>query len=314
MQQIPPTPEAQTRLLECLGSPGAIVTDAETVQAFIEAAPAAQAGDSHYMTAIRRALCSDRPAFGILSGHQAAMRTLLPGLPAAGIVAFCASEARGAHPRYIETSLEETEKGLTLTGQKRWASLAPSADHLVIIATRGRSEARNQLVPVLVDANRSGIGMSLLDAPGLAPEILHAVVDLEAVQVHEEDVLPLDGYTEAVRPFRSYEDLYIAAALQACSLRHGLDFGWPEELVEDILACLLAMTALAGGSLVSPLTHIGLASVARMAAQLNERKRPYWHETPGGEHWVSETSAPPVAAKAKARRREVAWERFRNRA
>ncbi len=303
-------PRHETSLFRLLKNPGVLCTPTDDVRAFLE-----ETSDSSeerpFLRGIERALRADRPAYAVASGHQAALRALFPSLPAEGAVAFCASEERGAHPRYIRTALQPSDSALELVGEKRWATLAPSADALVVIATRGERDGVNQLVPVVIPTDRPGISMTDLEAPGLSPEIRHAVLTLDHVPVEAGEVLAVDGYRDAVRPFRTFEDLYIAACLEACTLRHGIDLGWPEDLLEDILGQLLAMDALAQEDLRTPLAHIGLAAVSRRAKELTPSKHAQWQSSEGGARWVPQGESREVAATAKAKRREVAWERFR---
>ncbi|MEM1247403.1 MAG: acyl-CoA dehydrogenase family protein [Acidobacteriota bacterium] len=295
-------------LLSLLTAPPERVAAAGTVREFF-AATSPTAGSSAFEDGIARALAADRPGYALASGHQAAVRALFPDLPE-GITAFCASEERGAHPRYIATRLEESQDAYRLSGEKRWASLAPQADQLIVVASRGATEGRNDLVCVVVPANAAGTTLTPLEAPGLAPEVGHAIVTFEAVEVAPQAVLPGDGYVDAVKPFRTYEDLYIAAALQAATLRCGIDFGWPKDLLEDTLGIVLAAAALAREDLRTPASHIGLSSLSRRCEELDAHQQQHWAASPLAERWVRTVEPPAVAARAKERRREVAWERF----
>src|SRR5438105_13781633 len=59
---------------------------------------------------------SDRAGFAFASGYQAALRALVPSLPA-GIAGFSVTEERGNHPRSIEARLETREGGRFLSGK-----------------------------------------------------------------------------------------------------------------------------------------------------------------------------------------------------
>lgn len=302
-----------TPLLDLIRQPPPLVTGARSVRDFFDAAPDA-GGAEPFLAAMHRALAADRPGFALACGHQGALRALIPGLPQ-GLTAFCASEKGGAHPRHITTEISPTDSGHALTGEKRWASLAPQADTLLIVASRGKTRGRNDLVSVLVPATAPGVSMTLLDAPGHAPEVGHAVVTFDGVALEAEAFLPGDGYVDAIKPFRTYEDLYIAAALQIATLRHGLDLGWPRDLLEDTLCVVLAASALAREDLRSPAAHIALASISRRCRALDRRHQECWaEEDPAtsslARAWHREAEPLRVAERAKERRREVAWQRF----
>src|SRR4051812_21347153 len=84
-------------------------------------------------SAILGGFCADRVGFAFAAGYHAALRALVPSLPRDHLVGLCATEAGGVHPRAIETRLE----GGRLRGTKSFATLAPSADELLIVASTG---------------------------------------------------------------------------------------------------------------------------------------------------------------------------------
>src|SRR5512133_2896861 len=60
---------------------------------------------SPILGAIAGGYAADRLAWAFSAGYQAALRALVPQLPAAALVSLCVSETAGNHPRAIQTSL-----------------------------------------------------------------------------------------------------------------------------------------------------------------------------------------------------------------
>ena len=86
------------------------------------------AGAAPFDRAVALALSVDRVGYAFAGGYHAALRALAPSVPEDRVVAFCATEDEGAHPRAIRTSLAKAPGGgFSLTGRKRWATLARSA-------------------------------------------------------------------------------------------------------------------------------------------------------------------------------------------
>ncbi|MYB20627.1 MAG: hypothetical protein F4Y16_16870 [Holophagales bacterium] len=279
-------------------------------------------GRDHFAHGLLGGFVADRPAWAMVAGHQAAVRRLAwerggqALVPDAGIVAFCASEEGGAHPRAVHSSLRKAaDGGFRLDGQKRWATLAPSAAALLIIASLGRDGDRNRLRAVCVPSDRRGIGIAPMDLGERKPsnpEVRHAVVDLTAVPVAAGEVMDGDGYTDAIKPFRTIEDLYIGAATTAYNLALARRSGWPEAAVEDLLLLLVGAGALAFGPLDEPAAHLGVAALSRATARTRAEHAEHWAlvDKTAAAAWRRAAAGGGVAARAKELRRQGAWARL----
>jgi alkylation response protein AidB-like acyl-CoA dehydrogenase len=271
--------------------------------------------------AVLAAVRGSVPAHAVAAGHQAALRALVPGLPTGGAVAFCASEEGGAHPRGIRTRLAPDAQGrLRLDGRKQWATLAPAASTLLVVASTGHETGdggdRNVLRVVRVPSGREGVSVEPMPPTGFLPELDHAVVRLSGVEVEPAEVLPGDGYLDAVRPFRTIEDLHVAAALVAFTLGVGVRAAWPEPALERQLALLagarsLASELSAAPSASPPGTHLALAGWLAQTQAARLLDEPLWllGDAALAAAWRRDT-AREVAAAARERRRERAWERL----
>ena len=144
------------------------------------------------------------------------------------------------------------------------------------------------------------------------PEVRHAVVDLNDVPVATAELLGGDGYVDAIKPFRTIEDLYIGAAMTAYNLALARRSGWPRSSVEDLLLLLATAEALAFGPLDEPAAHLGVAALARATARIREEHAAHWElvDEEAAAAWRRATSGAGVAARAKELRRQAAWRRL----
>lgn len=284
---------------------------ADTLRAWWEAT-AEERG--RWPSPIERALVggvlSDRLGFGFASGYAEALRALAP-THAAGITALCATEESGNHPKAIQTRLEKAGQGYTLTGKKKWATVATEASVLLIVASTGEEGGKNRLRVVRVPANAPGVTL-VPSATPFVPEIPHAEVELRGVSIAESDILPGDGYDDYLKPFRTVEDLHvhgaIAGYLIGVARRHNLDHA----VIEPLLALATAVHALAHANPRSPATHVALAGVIALSVHAVETVEQAWG-VPDAEHarWHRDRALLKVASAARAARREKAWEAFR---
>ena len=210
----------------------AVPPDVATLDRWRSATAAARAA---WQAPVDRALiggaCADRLGFAFANGYAEALRALVGDV---GVAALCATEEGGAHPRAIQTRLEAGE----LTGKKKWATGATSAAVLLVVASTGIVDGKNQLRVVRVAANAPGVRMHPTSSP-FVPEIPHAEIELDHVRVADSDVLPGDGYEDYLKPFRTVEDIHVHAALAGYAAGVARRRGW-HELAERWLALALA--------------------------------------------------------------------------
>lgn len=186
-------------------------------RAVVDGAPSALPVDQ----AILGGFAADRVAYAFASGYQAALRALVPDLPADCLASLCVTERGGGHPRAVETSLTAIgPDSYRLSGRKRWATLSSDAGVLLVAASTGTDAAgRNRLRLVRVESTAAGVTLTRMAAPPFTPEVSHAEVELSGVLVHERDLYPGDGFARYVRPFRTIEDVHVTAAVFAYLVR-----------------------------------------------------------------------------------------------
>ncbi|MEW5853146.1 MAG: acyl-CoA dehydrogenase family protein [Myxococcota bacterium] len=255
---------------------------------------------------------ADRTGFAFACGYQEALLRLLPQLPRHALVSLCATEEGGAHPRAIQTSLDENGR---LRGRKVFATLATAADVLMVVASTGTDEnGRNRLRLVRVDAHAAGVRIQPLPPTSFAPEIPHAVVELDGVNVRPDDVLPGDGYDAYLKPFRTVEDLHVLAALHGYLVGVARRHRWPEEGLELLCASLVGLHALGDLDAAAPETHVALAGAFTATRNLLATLEPRWDlvDEETRTRWKRDARLLNVAETARTQRRERAWSSLRS--
>ena len=197
--------------------------------------------------AIAGGAAADRVARAFGAGYQAALRVLDLSLPDQAITCLCATETGGNRLRAVQATLAAGPKGYFLNGHKKWATLGPAGALLLIVARLAdpADAARPQLKVARIDAKAAGDRIATMPAPRFVPEMPHAERHLQDVLVQSRDLLPGDGYTHAVKPFRTIEDIHVNAAVLAYLTREARRLDWPRTWLSDALAALGGLTWLA---------------------------------------------------------------------
>lgn len=224
--------------------------------------------------------------FAFASGYEAAMWSLAmrfdPSASPQRKRALCATEAKGNHPRAIETALTShpDRDGYLMSGQKTYVTLGDAAEELLVIAREGTdAEGRPRLAALWVDAHAPGVRIEPGPPTPFVPEVPHASLVLTNCQVPPNARVPGDGYTQVLKSFRTIEDIHVFAALLAHGVvllrRAGADLRRAER-ASPILA---ALSACAGWSNpLDPIMHLTLGP------QLEAGIR-WWRELPADPSW-----------------------------
>ena len=270
-------------------------------------------------SAIAGGYAADRLAWAFCAGYQAALRALVPQLPANTLASLCVTEAGGNHPRAIQTTLlphPDYPGQFILEGRKRWTTLGPDSALLLVAARLGGATqtARIPLKLALVRQGAPGVSLRAMTEIAFIPEVAHAEVRFERVLVAAQDLLEGDGYARYVKPFRTIEDLHVHAAVLAYLLREARRLGWPRAWIGRAFASLHALGAIARLDASSPATHIALAGALETGAALVQEADACWEAAgsdPAGTRWKRDRALLSVASSARAKRLERSWERLR---
>ena len=256
---------------------------------------------------------ADRTGWAFASGNQAALRALFPGLPEDRICALCVTEEEGNSPRAIRTTLRRANGGWRLDGAKRWTTLGPDGS-LFLVAARDAEIAgeRPALRVARTPSDAPGVHVETMPPTKFVPEVPHARLRFEDVRLRDEALLPGDGYSAYVKPFRTVEDLHVHGAVLAYLLREALQRSWPKPWVERAVAHLHSMRALASEDRDAPATHIALAGALAIGDALRAEADAHWSaaEDEAARRWQRDRELLKVASSARIRRKERAWERI----
>ena len=167
-------------------------------------------------------------------------------------------------------------------------------------------DGTNRLRVVRVATSASGVTLRSSSAP-FVPEIMHAEVELDNVAIAEADVLPGDGYTDYLKPFRTIEDLHVHGALLGYLIGVARRRSMPRDVVETLVALAVATRALADADTKTEATHVALAGLIGLVTHAVAQVEEHW--SPDGERtrWERDRPLLRVASAARAARRERAW-------
>lgn len=263
---------------------------------------------------------ADRMAYAFAGGYQAALRRLLPSLPLAPFAALCVTEKGGGHPRAIESYLElidETDSAASwrLNGSKQFVTCANEAEYLLVVASTGTdADGRKRLRLLLLNRERPGLTIKPMKPLPFVPELSHGTLHFKEVAVEASQLLPGDGYTRYVKPFRTIEDLHVFAAILAYLYRIASHYAWPQAQKEQLLSLLLTTRTLALSDPSAPAVHITLGGLQRQIESFLNSTTPYWAQTDDAvrKAWQRDKALMNIAQKARHKRLAVAWAQLRN--
>jgi len=226
-------------------------------------------GRSPFSSAIRVASRVDRLGFAFAAGYPAALEHMIG--PVEAPCALCVTEAGGNTPRAIVTTLEATDGGYRLRGAKSFVTLGTLARTLYVACRTGeKPDGRPDLALVRVPADRNGVVLHELPATPFAPEVPHARVDFQDVEVTPIERLPGDGYLDYVKPFRTIEDIHVLGAALGYLVGLALRVRGPADLIAELGAALVALDALRTEPALDPRVHIALHGILRQVKRLLE--------------------------------------------
>jgi hypothetical protein len=259
--------------------------------------------------AIFAGLSCDRLAWAFASGYQAAIRCLYPHLPEGIVAAMCISESGGNHPRAIHTRVTATDRGYLLDGEKRFITGGETADRLAVAASMGVENGRNVLRMAWVNPETAGVALSTAPPLPFIPELTHCSATFRQVFIPSGNLLPGDGYAEAVKPFRTIEDLHVTGAVLGHLLGIARRCGWPRGIVGQMTLLVAAVVSLAEENPRAPAVHVAMGGLLEQVDLLLDTLDPLWPGTGAAIHrrWQRDRPVLAIAARARQQRLEAAW-------
>lgn len=255
---------------------------------------------------------ADRLGFAFAAGYQAAISSLF-GVGPHQLASLSATEAGGARPRDLRTTLAPEGAGFRLQGEKVFTTASLPESVLFVVATTGQGPDGKPLLKVArVAASASGVTLAPMEELPFVPEVPHAAVRLEDVAVAAADVLEGDGYARYLKPFRTVEDLHVHAGVLGYLASLARRFDWPRATQEELLALVVAGLALAQLPPDAAETHVALAGFLAQTRALLERCAPHFEKVEPEERvrWSRDRALFQVAERVRTQRLERAWERL----
>lgn len=245
-----------------------------------------------------------------VAGHQAAIRRLFPTTPRDAVTAFCVSESRGPHPRYIETRISEVDSRWTITGEKMWGTMAPVATILYVAASSGVTDGHNRLTMVAVNAQQTSVTQIPLPAERQLGSLPICDLKFESTRVLDNFRFAGDAYKQYIKPFRLVEDVYGTLAMQIALLCRGAETGLSHSQREDLLALVAQGHAIANSGMDSPGALLLITSYLRESQKHWNALAQNWAAAAPAvrQHWQPERKILTVAERARAQRRLNAWQ------
>jgi alkylation response protein AidB-like acyl-CoA dehydrogenase len=300
-----------TSALEAVATGPVEVAEIASIEAFRDRhREATRDATSPFDEAVLGALAAERPGHAFASGYVAAVRALAGGAPGA-IQVLSVTERGGGHPRAIEAVATRDAGGFVLTGEKRWATLAPIADAILVVANVGAAEGSRRALGVLrLDPRADGVTITPMPAPPFAPEIPHAELRLDGARVAADALLPGDGWARWVKPFRTVEDVHVLAALFAFMARVARRDGLGRDLVASLAGLVASLAAVAREPADAPATHVALGGAIALGRRVIadfDAAAPAL-EPLTGERWARDRALFAIAERVREERLARAFE------
>jgi len=266
--------------------------------------------------AIVGGFAADRVGWAFASGYQAALHALFPDAPGDRICALCVTEADGNSPKAIRSSLRRSGDGWILNGSKRWTTLGPDGS-LFFVAARDEAASmeRPAVKVVKVLSGSPGLSIQVMPPTKFVPEVPHAQLKFENLKIADTAILPGDGYTKYVKPFRTVEDIHVNAAIVSYLAREAHRLDWPKHWIERAAALLASLQELSRANPSAPETHIALAGALAIGGGLIAETGAFWEAAasdPATERWKRDRELLKVASSARELRTTRAWERLKS--
>ena len=260
-------------------------------------------------------------AYAFAAGYCCALQRLVPMIPADVLACFCITEEGGGHPRAIEARLDpsgdEAGRGgaFILNGRKKYITCAKEADVFLVAASDGiRADGTNSIRMVKIDAGTPGVRLQTMDALRLVPEISHCEIMFDDVSVSGAALLPGDGYTSYIKPFRTIEDLHVSAAILGYLFRNACTHDWGREVMARISGLIVSVRSLALSPPGAPAVHIVMDDVLKQIKVLFASLDPLWEKAgvEAKQAWDRDKVLMNIADKARAGRLQRAWKHYEN--
>lgn len=231
-----------------------------------------------FIAAVLAASHADRLSWAFFSGYQGAIQITFPEQTREGnVCAFCVNES-GRKISEIETAIVDAQGRSLLHGKKSWV-LDGMQDLQMFILSRsaaGSVKGPGSLVCVQLPLRISGIALTGKQSQGPVPELPHAEVTFEGVELSVNQILEGDGYAEYAKPFRLREDIFVTGCTLAYLFGEGRLAAWPTTWAQQCIASIAGLYACSMLDPHCPETHVLTAGVLATASEAIRDTELFW--------------------------------------
>ncbi|HME50609.1 MAG TPA: acyl-CoA dehydrogenase family protein [Candidatus Lokiarchaeia archaeon] len=262
---------------------------------------------------------SDRVAFAFAGGYQSAIHHMIPSLSPTKLASIAITEEGGAHPRAIKAIISpeiDDVDNFRVSGRKKWITLAAEADLLIVAASVGFTiDGRNEIRLACIPSAADGMTITPMQTVEIVPEISHCEVILDNVQVSAKDMLPGDGYTRYIRPFRTIEDIHVSAGICGYLSRISQQFNWDITIRGELFSIIASLRALSEGDPEAPSLHVALGGALSIEQKILNSLQSSWAlvDLDTRDRWNRDSIVLGVAGKVREARLAKAWENLTER-
>jgi acyl-CoA dehydrogenase len=208
--------------------------------------------------------------------------------------------------------MEEGE-GYRIDGHKKFISMADYADILFVAVNAGAgSDGRKRIRIAVIDPGLEGVRIERMPELPFIPEVGHAEVFLKNVMISADALLPGDGYTAYIKPFRSVEDIQIFAAVTGYLYRITSEYRWDLTFREELLEVISSLKVMSMEDALSESLHIALAGLITRFGRFLEAAESQWSQVDEGIRalWERDRKLLDVAGTLRKKRLSRAWEKY----
>lgn len=263
--------------------------------------------ETPFLPAVIAANEADRLAWAFFSGYQGAIQATFPGRTSHTAVSTICVNETGKKITEITTSLKGSRDKLSLDGSKSWSLTGVQDLDMFVLARRegGPLAGPGSLVCVQTSLHHEGVSLNTRSNQNVVPELPHGEARFNEVAVNPAQILPGDGYSDYVKPFRLREDVFVTACTLAYLLGEAREARWPTTWSQKCVAVISSLYACSTLSPHQPDTHILVAGALNMAGELIYETDFLWGKSATGKHGRWDRDFPLLSLGREARRQRV---------
>lgn len=230
-----------------------------STQAWAEAYNAATKDQAAIDKAIIGGFMSQQFSFTFLAAYQAALENMFPLIAPGKLKAMCVSEAKGAHPKVIETSLVDHQ----INGVKTYVTAGSDVEEMLVLCkTNEIIKGRPLLKMVHLSQDKHELQIENFELDFMR-EVKHGKLILNNTQINSSQILAGDGFEQYAKPFRTFEDIFVGASYQAMLLRQAIEHTWEEDVRDRLLLNIYTLKNLLKLAPSDKETHLLLATAEK---------------------------------------------------